>query len=73
MNINIIGIIALIAGVIWGIVVNKIIQEKGYTENWFCWGFFFGIFALIAALRKPDISQEEYEEQFEEKEEELLN
>ena len=50
-------IIYLACGVVWGLVVNKIIQNKGYSENWFWWGFFFGIFALIAALIKPDISQ----------------
>ncbi len=53
-------IIYLAFGVVWGLVVNKIIQNKGYSENWFWWGFFFGIFALIAALIKPDISQKEF-------------
>ncbi len=42
----------IIGGIIWGIVVNKVIENKGYEENWFWWGFFFGIFALIVALTK---------------------
>ena len=44
----------IIGGIIWGIVVNKVIENKGYQENWFWWGFFFGIFALIIALTKQN-------------------
>lgn len=29
----------IIGGVIWGIVCNKVIENKGYRENWFWWGF----------------------------------
>lgn len=42
-------------GSIWGWAVNKIIENKGYRENWFWWGFFFGIIALLVALTKPDM------------------
>ena len=45
---------AIVAGVIWGVVVDKVIENKGYSSNWFWWGFFFGIFALIVALTKPE-------------------
>lgn len=45
----------IIGGIIWGIVVNKVIENKGYEENWFWWGFFFGIFALIVALTKQNV------------------
>ena len=38
-------LIGLIWCIIWGIVVNKVIENKGYQENWFWWGFFFWIFA----------------------------
>ena len=38
------------------IVVNKVIENKGYQENWFWWGFFFGIFALIVALTKQSVN-----------------
>lgn len=40
---------------IWGWAVNRVIENKGYRENWFWWGFFFGIIALIVALTKPNI------------------
>ena len=46
----------IICGIIWGIVVNKVIENKGYDENWFWWGFFFGIFALIIALTKQSVN-----------------
>lgn len=39
--------------IIWGIVTDKIIKNKGYTENWFWWGFFFGLIAVIVAAAKP--------------------
>lgn len=42
-------------GSVWGWAVNKIIQNKGYRENWFWWGFFFGMIALLVALTKPDL------------------
>lgn len=44
-----------VQGAIWGWAVNKIIENKGYRENWFWWGFFFGLLALIVALTKPDL------------------
>ena len=43
-------------GSIWGIVTRNIIRNKGYKENWFWWGFFGGLIAVIVALTKPDIS-----------------
>jgi len=45
---------ALIWSIIWGVIVKKVIENKGYYENWFWWGFFFGWIALIVALTKPD-------------------
>lgn len=51
-------IVALISycimGVIWGFAVQAIINNKGYDENWFWWGFFFGIVAVLVALSKPE-------------------
>lgn len=44
-----------IQGSIWGWATNKIVENKGYHENWFWWGFFFGLIALIVALTKPDL------------------
>ena len=45
----------VIVGYIWGGAVQKIISDKGYQENWFWWGFFFGLFAWIAAWAKPAV------------------
>lgn len=47
-------IAGIVRGIIWGIVVEKIIENKGYKENWFWWGFLFGILALLVALSKKD-------------------
>jgi len=44
-----------VRGAVWGWAVNKVVENKGYRENWFWWGFFFGILALIVALTKPDL------------------
>ena len=48
-------IISICWGLIWGVVTKKIIENKGYNENWFWWGFFFGFFAMIVALSKPEV------------------
>lgn len=48
-------ILYCLRGVFWGWVVKKIIKNKGYLENWFCWGFFFGFLAMVIALTKPDV------------------
>lgn len=42
---------------LFGFATKKIIENKGYSENWFWWGFFFGAIALIVALTKPDVRQ----------------
>lgn len=54
----IIGIV--IWGSIWGVATNAVIRNKGYDENWFWWGFFFGFIALLVALSKPQINTYEY-------------
>lgn len=43
-----------IQGVIFGYATNAVINNKGYYENWFWWGFFFGLIALLVALSKPE-------------------
>ena len=48
-------IVYCVRGIIWGWAVKKIVENKGYNENWFWWGFFFGILALLMALTKPDM------------------
>ena len=40
-------------GCIWGFATQSVIQNRGYDENWFWWGFFFGFIALIVAASKP--------------------
>lgn len=49
----VIGII--IWGVIWGAATQTVVYNKGYEENWFWWGFFFGFIALLVALSKPQL------------------
>ncbi len=44
----------LVRGFIWGFATQTVIENKGYEENWFWWGFFFGIIALIVACSKPE-------------------
>lgn len=51
----IIGII--IWGVVWGIATQIVINNRGYDENWFWWGFFFGTIALLVACSKPQVDQ----------------
>lgn len=48
----------LIQGVIFGVATDKVIENRGYEENWFWWGFFFGFIALIVALSKPEVRYE---------------
>lgn len=53
-------IVYIIQGIIFGVATNKIIENKGYYDNWFWWGFFFGIIALLVAMSKPQkLSYEE--------------
>ena len=48
-------IIALIIlGCIWGYATNKVIEYKGYDENWFWHGFFFELPALLLAMSRPE-------------------
>lgn len=45
---------AIIWGLIWGFATRAVIYNKGYSDNWFWWGFFFGFIALIVALSKSE-------------------
>lgn len=53
-------IFVIIWGIIWGFATNKVIENKGYDENWFWWGFLFGFIALIVACAKPVAPRETY-------------
>ena len=44
----------LIMALIWGFATKAVIKNKGYDENWFLWGFFFGFIALLVAIAKPE-------------------
>lgn len=46
-------ILGIVSSCVWGWAVNKVVELKGYSENWFWWGFFFGFLALVVALTKP--------------------
>ncbi|MBM6925892.1 SHOCT domain-containing protein [Pseudoflavonifractor phocaeensis] len=44
----------LVWALIWGFATRAVIYNKGYSDNWFWWGFFFGFIAFIVALSKGD-------------------
>ncbi len=44
----------LIQACVLGFITQAIIENKGYHENWFWWGFFFGMLAVLIALSKPE-------------------
>jgi len=46
-------IIGIIQGAIFGFATQSVIDNKGYYENWFWWGFFFGLLAFVVACAKP--------------------
>ena len=54
-------IICLIIGIgertLLGYITNEILKNKGYSENWFWWGFLFGIWAILFAFIKPDLTR----------------
>lgn len=50
----------IIGSVIWGFATQAVINNKGYNENWFWWGFFFGIIGFIIALTKPQCPKSEF-------------
>ena len=45
--------IFIIQAIIFGFATKIVIENKGYDDNWFWWGFFFGLIALIVACAKP--------------------
>lgn len=49
-------------GIIWGIVCERVIENKGYdSKGWFWWGFFFSFIAVIVAATKPEAKQYSYD------------
>ena len=53
-------VVLIAQGCVWGWAVNKVVKNRGYDENWFWWGFFFGLIALIVALTKPQNTYDQY-------------
>ncbi|MBQ9887550.1 MAG: SHOCT domain-containing protein [Lachnospiraceae bacterium] len=47
-------VIAIVVRCFWGIVTDKVVKNKNYTENWFIWGFLFGLIAFVVALTKTE-------------------
>lgn len=62
MDIFLFLIIYAAQGIAFGIAANSIIENKGYNDNWFWWGFFFGFIALLVALSKPEVPKVSYSE-----------
>lgn len=60
MDIVISLIVAVAFGILWGKVTQNIIYNKGYENNWFWWGFWFGVFAVIVACTKPQLPPPTY-------------
>ena len=46
-------VIVIAQAIIFGFATKIVIENKGYDDNWFWWGFFFGLIALIVACAKP--------------------
>jgi len=55
--------IYIIQGCVFGFATQSIIENKGYHDNWFWWGFFFGFIALLVALSKPELRNSNVAEQ----------
>lgn len=53
-------VLVIIFAIIWGFVCRQIIYNKGYDQNWFWWGFWFGWIAVIVALCKPEVERHAY-------------
>lgn len=42
-------------GLVWGFATKAVRVNRGYTDTWFWWGFFFGLIPFIIALTKPNL------------------
>jgi|GEM_PF-5503888 len=45
-------------GIIWGYATRSVVQNKGYADDWFWYGFFFGLIAFLLAMSKPDYNMQ---------------
>lgn len=51
----ILALFALGLEILLGFITQYIIKNKGYTTNWFWWGFFFGAIAVVVAMSRPKV------------------
>lgn len=51
-------ILAIISAFIFGVATKIVIENKGYEDNWFIYGFLFGFIALLVAMSKPENKEE---------------
>lgn len=47
-------VVYIVISVIWGLVTQKVAENKGYYDHAFWWGFFLGLIGLIVILVRPD-------------------
>ena len=48
-------IFLIIRGIVIGKATNKVLAYRGYFyEDWFVWGFLFGMITLLVAMSRPD-------------------
>jgi hypothetical protein len=47
-------VISIAISCVFGGITQSVIDKKGYDENWFWWGFFFGWIAVVVAALKSD-------------------
>ncbi len=51
-------IFEVIKCIVWGLICQYINKKKGYSTNWFWWGFFFRIFACLVLACRPVLRNE---------------
>ena len=56
-------VIVIAQAIICGFATKIVIENKGYDDNWFWWGFFFGLIAVLVACTKPKIGYSSYSSQ----------
>ena len=47
-------VVFIVERIVWGVVCNEVLKNKGYDDNWFFWGLLFGMAPAIVALSKPN-------------------
>ncbi len=55
-------IVFVVQGTFWGIITNRVMQDKGYYDSWFWKGFLFSGAAFATAVSKPKLQRDTYQE-----------